>query len=163
MKDLSEYINEAINPQTGIGAFDWGESGNLPHNVIDILVQRLPGLGFKPTEGNVQNMEYKLSHNGYCLCIGVKAKDEGEGTRTPNTRIFVRQCNCGKLSIVEKFLNIEGDGKATFKTLEVKDDKFIWTPCDYNKLPRCGNIENSAEFAEELIKKIVIRSKRYTK
>lgn len=163
MKNLSEYINEALNPQTGIGAFEWGDTSNLPHVVIDNLIQKLPSFGFKPTDGNVQNMEYKVSHNGYCICIGVKAKAKGEGNRTPNTRIFVRQCNCGKLSIVEKFLNIEGDGKATYKVLQVLGGKFMWTPMDYNKLPQCGNIDDTAEFYELLEKRIIARTKRYTK
>lgn len=161
MKPLVDYINEALDPKTGISAFDWAV--NIPTTVISSLIQQLPGLGYKATNAHVQNNEYKVSHNGSCITIGVRARAEGEGERTPSCKIFVRQCNCGKLSIVEKYLNIEGDGKATYKTLEVKDDKFIWTPCDYKDLPRCGNIDDTAEFCELLVKKILARSKRYTK
>jgi hypothetical protein len=161
MKNLAEYMCEAIAPKTGIGAFDW--SVNIPTVVIDSLVQQLPGYGFKATGAHVQNNEYKVSHDGACLTIGVRARAEGEGSRTPSCKIFVRHCNCGRLSIVEKFLNIDGDGKATYKTLTINGDKFTWTPCDVNDLPRCGNIEDTAEVCELLIKKIVARSKRYTK
>lgn len=163
MKDLLDYINEAVNSQTGISAFNWGNGSKLPHTVIDILAQRLPGFGYTSTTTHVQNNEYKLSHDGYCLTVGVRPRATGEGTRMPSCKIFIRQCDCGRLSIVEKYMNIDGDGKATYKVLSVKDDKFIWTPCDYKELPVCGNIENSSEFAELLIKKIMNRSKRYTK
>lgn len=162
MKNLSEYLMEATeNPKTGIGAFDWAV--NQPATVINSLIQQLPGYGYQATGANVQNNEYKVSHNGACLTIGVRARAEGEGTRVPNCKIFVRLCNCGKLSVVEKFLNIDGDGKATYKTLSVKGDKFIWTPCKDTELPKCGDIEDTAEFCELLVKKIIARSKRYTK
>lgn len=161
MRHLFDYIEEALDPQTGIGAFDWAV--NIPTIVISSLIQQLPGLGYKATGAHVQNNEYKVSHNGSCIIIGVRPRSAGEGTRVPSCKIFVRQCNCGKLSIVEKFLNIDGDGKANYKTLEVKGDKFIWTPCDYKDLPRCGNIDDTAEFCELLMKKILARSKRYTK
>lgn len=161
MKTLVDYINESLSPKTGIGAFDWAV--NMPTIVISNLIQQLPGLGYKATHAHVQNNEYKVSHNGSCITIGVRARTDGEGGRTPSCKIFVRQCSCGKLSIVEKYLNIEGDGKATYKTLEVNDDKLIWTPCDYKDLPHCGNIEDTAEFCELLLKKILARSKRYTK
>jgi hypothetical protein len=108
-------------------------------------------------------MEYKLSHGGYCLTVGVRPRAMGEGTRVPSVKIFIRQDDKQKLSIVEKYLNIEGDGKATFKTLSVNDDKFVWNACDYKDLPKDGDLVDSIEFAELLIKKIIMRAKRYTK
>ena len=169
MQPLFEYIDEALNQQTGIGAFNWGDlangvaGSNLPHVVIDRLVQLLPGYGYTPTTGHVHNLEYKLSHGGYCLVVGVRPRATGEGTRIPSVKIFIRQDDKQKLSIVEKYLNIEGDGKSTFKTLSVNDDKFVWNACDYKDLPKDGDLTDSIEFAELLIKKIIMRAKRYTK
>ena len=163
-----EYITEALGPKTGIGAFEWGSKNQHPV-VISNLIQRLPGFGYTQTDRHVKNNEYKVSHDGMCLAIGVRPKASGEGFFQPtffqahsvgNTD---RKCIHGKLSVVEKYLNIDGDGKATYKVLSVNGDKFIWTPCKAEELPTCGDLDDSIEFAELLIEKIVNRSKRYTK
>jgi hypothetical protein len=161
MKPLSEYINEAAGaPATGIGAFCWGAGHST---TIDTLRQQLPGLGFEATKNHVTNNEYKITHNGHCMTIGVRPKATGEGTRQPSAKIFVRSCCHGKLSIVEKYMNIDGDGKATYKVLSVDGEKFIWTPCKVDELPKEGTIDDTSEFALLFIKKIQARTKRYTK
>lgn len=162
MKPLMEYITEALGPKTGIGAFEWGSKNQHPV-VISNLIQRLPGFGYTQTDRHVKNNEYKVSHDGMCLAIGVRPKASGEGNRVPSAKIFVRKCIHGGLSVVEKYLNIDGDGKATYKVLSVNGDKFIWTPCKVEELPTCGDLDDSIEFAELLIEKIMNRSKRYTK
>lgn len=162
MRPLTEYINEAIEVKTGIGAFEWGSKNQHPV-VISNLIQRLPGFGYTQTTQHVKNNEYKVSHDGMCLTIGVRPRATGEGNRAPSAKIFVRECTCGKLSIVEKYLNIDGDGKATYKVLSLSGDKFVWTPCKVEELPTCGNLDDSIEFAELLIEKIMNRAKRYTK
>ena len=161
MESLNTYLLEAVTGPTGISAFDWGET--LHCTTIDTLGQQLPGYGFKPTKSHVKQGEYKVTHNGACITIGVRPKAEGEGNRIPNVKMFVRLCNCGRISVVTKYLNIEGDGKATYKTLSLDGPEFVWTPCKGTELPTCGNIDDSAEFAQQLLKHILRRSKRYTK
>ena len=163
MRPLSEYMNESvIVPATGVGAFNFcTECGR--HTTISNLVQQLMGYGYVATTTHVMNNQYKLTHNDACLTIGVRPKSTGAGTRTPSAKIFVRQDQQGKVSVVEKYLNIEGDHKATYKVLSVEGDRFIWTPCKVEDLPHDGNIKDTAEFAAMLLEKIMARSRRYTK
>jgi hypothetical protein len=162
MKPLFEYMNESVNaPATGIGAFPFCECGHCV--VISNVVQQLTGYGYKATTGHVTNNQYKVTHNNSCLTIGVRPKMSGEGTRQPSCKIFIRLGHNGKLSIVEKYLNIDGDHKATYKVLSLDGDKFIWTPCKVDELPTTGDIEDTAEFASMFIKKIMTRNRRYIK
>lgn len=161
MKSLTDYITEAITPRTGIGAFDWQIGGN--HVIIDNLVQQLKSRGFNPTNNNnrVKYMEYKLTHNGSCLTVGLKALRKGD-SKEHTHKVFIRQDSNGKIDIITKHYDPDGSGTWftgwVFKNGDIEVVNYM-----VKGLPRTGTIEDTAENSVVILDKILSRIKRFGK
>lgn len=161
MKPLFEYINEALNPKTGIGAFDWQIGGN--HTIIDNLIQQLKSHGFKQTTGNnrVKYMEYKITHDGSCLTVGLKGMRRGD-SKEHTHKVFIRQDVDGMIDILTKHYDPDGSG-TWFTGWTFKNGKLDLGYYQSNNLPRKGTIEDTAENALVIMDKILSRTNRYGK
>ena len=161
MKSLSNYITEAMAPRTGIGAFDWQIGGN--HVIIDNIVQQLKSRGFNPTSNNnrVKYMEYKLTHNGSCLTVGLKALRKGD-SKEHTHKVFIRQDSNGKIDIITKHYDPDGSGTWFTGWLLRRGNIEIGYYASKD-LPIRGTIEDTAENSVVILDKILSRIKRFGK
>lgn len=161
MKSLSNYITEAMTPRTGIGAFDWQVGGN--HVIIDNLVQQLKSHGFKQTNNNsrVKHMEYKLTHDGSCLTVGLKALRKGD-SKEHTHKVFIRQDSNGKIDIITKHYDPDGSG-TWFTGWLLRRGNIEIGYYKSNDLPSRGTIEDTAENSVIILDKILSRIKRFGK
>ncbi len=158
MKHLFEYIDEALQPQTGIGAFDWQIGGT--HVIIDNVIQQLKSNGFKAVSGRTVNTyEYKVTHDGACLCVGLKGKRNGD-RKEHRHKVFIRQDADGKVDITTK--HYDPDGTGTWYTAWIlKNNKLTWANVSPNNLSRKGHIDDTAENATKIVEKILSRTNRF--
>lgn len=161
MKPLTDYITEAMAPQTGIGAFDWQIGGN--HVIINNIIQQLKAHGFTPTSGNnrVKYKEYKVTHNGSCLTIGLKGIRKGD-SKEHTHKVFIRQDSDGMIDIITKHYDPDGSG-TWFTGWLIKHGDIEIGYYKSNDLPRKGTIEDTAENSVMILNKILTRSKRFGK
>lgn len=161
MKSLTDYITEAMTPRTGIGAFDWQIGGN--HVIIDNIVQQLKSHGFKQTNNNsrVKYMEYKLTHDGSCLTVGLKALHKGD-SKEHTHKVFIRQDSNGKIDIITKHYDPDGSG-TWFTGWLLRRGNIEIGYYKSNDLPIRGTIEDTAENSVVILDKILSRIKRFGK
>ena len=161
MKSLTDYITEAMAQQTGIGAFNWQTQGT--HVVIDNIIQQLKGYGFTQTNrtNRVKYMEYKLTHDGSCLTVGLKALRKGD-SKEHTHKVFIRQDSNGKIDIITKHYDPDGSGTWftgwVFKNGDIEVVNYM-----VKDLPRTGTIEDTAENSVVILNKILSRIKRFGK
>lgn len=161
MRTLMDCITEALTPQTGIGAFDW-QAGGI-HVIIDNLIQQLKSHGFTQVSGSsrVRYMEYKTTHNGSCLTVGLKGMRKGD--RKEHThKIFIRQDTNGMIDIVTKHYDPDGSG-TWFTGWVFKNGDIEVVNYAVKDLPRTGTIEDTAKNAIKILNKILSRAKRFGK
>lgn len=158
MKNLAEYMCEAIAPKTGIGAFKWQVGGT--HVIIDNVIQQLKANGFKAVSGrSVGTYEYKVSHDGACLCVGLKGKRNGD-KRDHRHKVFIRQDVDGKVDITTKHYDPDGSG-TWYTEWDLRGNKFTWAEVAPNNISKKGYLEDTAENATKIMEKILSRTNRY--
>lgn len=158
MKPLVDYISEALGSKTGIGAFEWQVGGT--HVIIDNIIQQLKGNGFKAVSGrSVGTYEYKVTHDGACLCVGLKGKRNGD-KKEHRHKVFIRQDVDGNVDITTK--HYDPDGTGTWYTAWIlKGDKFTLANVAPNNISKKGYLEDTAENATKIVEKILSRTNRF--
>lgn len=158
MKNLTECIHEAVTPKTGIGAFEWQVGGI--HVIIDNIIQQLKSGGFKAVGGRTVNTyEYKVSHDGACLCVGLKGKHK-PGRRDHSHKVFIRQDVDGKVDITTKHSDPDGLG-TWYVAWVLNGGKFRSVRVTPNNMFKRGYLEDTAENATKILEKILSRTNRY--
>lgn len=157
MKNLAEYMHEVATPKTGINAFEWQVGGT--HVIIDNIIQQLKGNGFKAVSGRTVNTyEYKVSHDGACLCVGLKGKHKRG--REHNHKVFIRQDTDGKVDITAKHSDPDGLG-TWYVAWVLNGNKFKSVSVTPNNMFRRGYLDDTAENATKILEKILGRTDRY--
>lgn len=158
MKNFVEFMCEALASKNPIDAFEWQVGGT--HIIIDYIIQQLKSNGFKEVSGRTVNThEYNLSHNGACLCVGLKGKHKPDRREHRHT-VFIRQDVDGKVDITAK--HSDPDGLGTWYTGWVlNSNKFRSVRVTPNNMFKRGYLEDTVENATKILEKILSRTDRY--